>query len=417
MKSKKLQMKVKRMLTFLTAATLILTSVLAPGVTVLASSKNGDLPDFAPAGKTLRNVMYYGDWSIWGGQGNFYPGGIPADQLTHLNFAFLDFDGNGNLVFTDKDAAVGAPVGMDGVQWGAENAGILSALQDLRAANPNLRIGVSIGGWSKSGDFTAVAKNAATRAKFVENVMKFIKYTNMDFVDIDWEYPCIRVGGIDGDSRDKENFTLLMKEFRLVLDQKKDRSYFLSIAAGGDEYFTLCTQMDQVQQYLDYVQLMTYDLKGGFTILTGHHAGLYSNQVDLFPSSADRAVQCFVQAGVPIEKLVLGAAFYSREWKEVPDIDHGFNQMAQTVGNYGPPYHTLVNDYINKNGYIKYWDEEAMAPYLYNGETFISYDDKESLACKADYVRSKNLYGIMYWEYGCDETHTLTGWLRKKLDS
>lgn len=289
-------------------------------------------------------------------------------------------------------------------------------LSQIRLENPNLKILLSVGGWGASG-FSDASMTQNGREKLVRSAVNIVQNYSLDGIDIDWEYPCIRVGGIDGDSRDKENFTLLMKEFRLVLDQKKDRPYFLSIAAGGDEYFTLCTQMDQLQQYLDYVQLMTYDLKGGFTILTGHHAGLYSNQVDLFPSSADRAVQCFVQAGVPIEKLVLGAAFYSREWKEVPDIDHGFNQMAQTVGNYGPPYHTLVNDYINKNGYIKYWDEEAMAPYLYNGETFISYDDKESLACKADYVRSKNLYGIMYWEYGCDETHTLTGWLRKKLDS
>ncbi|EHL2648836.1 chitinase, partial [Listeria monocytogenes] len=101
-----------------------------------------------------RNVMYYGDWSIWGGEGNFYPKDIPADQLTHLNFAFLDFNSNGDLVFTDKDAAVGAPVGQEGVQWGGANAGVLNAIQDLRAQNPNLKIGVSVGGWSKSGDFS-----------------------------------------------------------------------------------------------------------------------------------------------------------------------------------------------------------------------------------------------------------------------
>lgn len=91
-----------------------------------------------------RNVMYYGDWSIWGGEGNFYPKDIPADQLTHLNFAFLDFNSNGDLVFTDKDAAVGAPVGQEGVQWGGANAGVLNAIQDLRAQNPNLKIGVSV---------------------------------------------------------------------------------------------------------------------------------------------------------------------------------------------------------------------------------------------------------------------------------
>jgi GH18 family chitinase len=51
---------------------------------------------------------YFRDWSIWGGQEQFYPNMIAGDQLTHLNFAFLDFDADGNLVFTDSDAAVGA---------------------------------------------------------------------------------------------------------------------------------------------------------------------------------------------------------------------------------------------------------------------------------------------------------------------
>lgn len=108
---------------------------------------------------SYRNVMYYGDWSIWGGEGNFYPKDIPADQLTHLNFAFLDFDSNGELVFTDADAATGAPVGLPGVQWNSASSGILNAIQDLRGKNPNMKIGVSLGGWSKSGDFSEVAAN------------------------------------------------------------------------------------------------------------------------------------------------------------------------------------------------------------------------------------------------------------------
>ena len=52
-------------------------------------------------------MMYYGDWSIWGGEQEFYPKDIAADQLPHLNYAFLDFDSNGELKFTDKEAAVG----------------------------------------------------------------------------------------------------------------------------------------------------------------------------------------------------------------------------------------------------------------------------------------------------------------------
>ena len=48
-----------------------------------------------------RNVMYYGDWSIYEGQKNFYPSMMEPKYITHLNFAFLDMDSNGDLVILD----------------------------------------------------------------------------------------------------------------------------------------------------------------------------------------------------------------------------------------------------------------------------------------------------------------------------
>ena len=54
--------------------------------------------------------------------------------------------------------------------------------------------------------------------------------------------------------------------------------------------------------------------------------------------------------------------------------------------------------------------------YLFNGDTFISYDDKDSIKAKADYVKENGLCGLMYWEYCLDKTYTLTQYLRKVLD-
>lgn len=59
---------------------------------------------------TYRNVMYYGDWSIYGGQGNYFPKDMPADQYTHINFAFVDMDSNGDLLLPDPDAAFASSV-------------------------------------------------------------------------------------------------------------------------------------------------------------------------------------------------------------------------------------------------------------------------------------------------------------------
>ncbi len=289
-------------------------------------------------------------------------------------------------------------------------------LSQMKFRNPGIKILLSIGGWSAAG-FSEAAMTEENRKRLAVSAADIMKEYDLDGIDIDWEYPCFRVAGIDGSEKDRENFTFLIETLRKTLDGAGGKHYLLTIAAGGDDYFTSCTEMDKVQKYLDYVQLMTYDLKGGFQTFTGHHTSLYSNRRDLFPASADKAVECFIRAGVPKEKLVIGGAFYSREWRSVPDIEHGLHQMAGTTGGYGPAYHILVQDYINKNGYVRYWDDEAKAPYLFNGETFISYDDRESLKRKAEYVREKDLFGMMYWEYGCDKTHTLTGWIRKHLDT
>jgi chitinase len=290
-----------------------------------------------------------------------------------------------------------------------------TALSRIKFQNPGIKILLSIGGWSAPG-FSEAAMTEENRKQLADSAVEIIKEYDLDGIDIDWEYPCLRVAGIDGSEKDRENFTLLIETLRRKLDGAGGRSYLLTIAAGGDDYFTSCTEMGKVQKYLDYVQLMTYDLKGGFQTFTGHHTSLYSNKRDLFPASVDKAVDCFSRAGVPKEKLVIGAAFYSREWRNVPNIEHGLHQMAGTTGGYGPAYHTLVQDYINKNGYVRYWDDEAKAPYLFNGENFMSYDDEESLKRKAEYVKENGLLGMMYWEYGCDKTHTLTGWVRKQLD-
>jgi chitinase len=63
-----------------------------------------------------------------------------------------------------------------------------------------------------------------------------------------------------------------------------------------------------------------------------------------------------------------------------------------------------VLNYINKNGYTRYWDSVSKVPYLFNPETkvFISYDDQESICYKAQYANEKGLGGGMVWEVTSD---------------
>ncbi|RED52760.1 glycoside hydrolase family 18 protein [Cohnella lupini] len=285
----------------------------------------------------------------------------------------------------------------------------MDLLKGIKLEHPELTVLLSVGGWS-AGGFSEAASTGEGRSRMAESAVRVLSDLPFDGIDLDWEYPSYGEAGIGSSSDDKTNFTLLLKGMREALDRKgalDSRHYLLTIAAGADQYYVDGTEMGQAQRYLDYVQLMTYDMRGGFQVLTGHHTNLYTPSGDLFRISTDASVNLFMRAGVPKDKIVIGAAFYSRLWSQVPNRNNGLYQMAGTTGGYGPDFANLTADYIDKNGYVRYWDDEAKAPYLFNGDSFISYDDEQSLQHKCGYVKDNGLAGVMFWEYSCDQTHRL----------
>jgi chitinase len=319
-----------------------------------------------------------------------------AQKMTHVNVAF------GHV--TESRVTVASTHNLD-------------TLSKLREYHPQLGILLSIGGWG-SGGFSEAAATPEGRELFANTALRILKEFQLDGIDLDWEYPCYSIAGIASRPADKQNFTLLLKEMRKVLDaqgQIDGRRYLLTIAAGADQYYLDGTEMEEVQTYLDWVQLMTYDMRGAFNTLTGHHTNLYTPTGDLFRISVEASVKRFVNAGVPREKIVIGGAFYSRMWKDVPKTKNGLHQIAPAAGGYGPLYTELASGYINKNGFVRHYDAEAQAPFLFDGSTFISYDDEESLRAKCKYLKEQDLLGIMFWEYSCDQTGILLETLYKAL--
>lgn len=305
-----------------------------------------------------------------------------AKRLTHINIAF-------GLV--NEDATLNT-VQLDDIGY----------IETIRKWNPDIKVVLSVGGWG-AGNFSEMAMTEKGRKIFAASCAEYAKKVGLDGIDIDWEYPCNDSAGIGCDPRDKENFTLLLQELRNALGKDK----IVSIAAGAGAYFVRDTEMDKVSEICDYVQLMTYDMRSGFCPEAGHHAALYTSKGDTLNANTDYTVNMFNRAGVPMEKIVIGAAFYARSWGGVPNEDNGLFKPAQTLGEYGANYSKLVHEFIGKNGYTRYFDEEAKAHYLFNGSNFISYESPEAVGYKAAYVKEKGLLGIMYWEHSCDETHSL----------
>ncbi len=295
----------------------------------------------------------------------------------------------------------------------------LSELERIRGFNPDIKILVSVGGWG-SGGFSPMCMTKKGRESFARSCLEFAQKHGLDGIDIDWEYPCLSWADIEADPLDKFNYTLMLEEIRNTFNTAGREDLMLTVAVGNDSYFIDNTEMDKVARVLDYVSIMTYDMRGCSDTLTGHHTNTYIYGDMLTrrgKRSAQHSVKIYHEAGVPLEKIVIGGAFYSRMWKNVTasdDRSDGLNCTADP-GGYGPSYSELSESYIGKDGYNYYYDSAAGASYIFDGSTFISFDDENSLKAKCDFVKQQEILGIMYWEHSCDSSRKLLKAIRKNL--
>ncbi|MGL5152380.1 MAG: glycosyl hydrolase family 18 protein [Clostridium sp.] len=436
----------KKLLSTVAIATTVACTLSTSNVVLAQSANEKNNKSTEVSNKsTYRNVMYYGDWSVWGGQANYYPKYIPAENFTHLNYGFIDFNAKGELQFVDEHAAYYTPCGED-VAYGDLNAGAINAIQDLKLRNPNLKVGVSFGGWTRSRDFSSVCADPALRKKLAKNMVDFIKYTDMDLIDLDWEYPglnrkpdlvdSVTDEGCIGTPEDKYNYTLLVKDIRAELDKlslETGKTYEISIAMPSPpDMIEDSIDVKGMFEVIDFANLMTYDYRGPWDDKSGHTTGLYTNPKDpkkALNLSVDGSVKKFIELGAPSEKLVIGASYYTKGWEKVlkdgsdknnpglfgtclpvrtdydglpttgaqsevaPDPQYGGRYSG--VWRYGS-IDKLKQAYPNVK---EYWDDSAKAPYLYdeNEGAFFTYDNVRSVEEKVKYVKENKLGGMMAW--------------------
>ena len=303
-----------------------------------------------------------------------------ARKLTHLNLAFAPMkDGETCMELNDRQ---------------------LLEIARLRKANPRLAILVSTGGGGDRGHGEATSTSEGLD-KLTSSTLRLVENNDLDGIDCDWEFP-----GDTGILEEKYQHTALFAEYRRKLDllgQKTGKKYWLTTAAGAGEWYLNRTEIGISHRYLDFINLMTYDSNTDSSI-AGHHTHLYESKVPGCPriQSADHNIRIMVEAGVPIEKILIGVAFFSHRWDQVLDVNHGLYQPTPFKNMYGPSYTEISLKYEDKMDYIKYWDADAQAPFLYNGTSFISYDDPRSVQLKCQYALDHNMGGAFYWVHHDD---------------
>ncbi|WP_370949177.1 glycosyl hydrolase family 18 protein [Amycolatopsis sp. cg5] len=417
-------------------------------------------------------VGYFVQWGIYGRQffvKNLQTSGA-ASKLTHLLYAFQNIDpvnltclsgvtkgtsanpqdpnqgdGSGDAE-ADYSRPMSASQSVDGVgDTGWESLrGNFNQLKKLKAANPNLKVLVSLGGWTYSKYFSDVAATDASRKKFVSSCVDTWIKGNIapyggaggpgtaagifDGIDIDWEWP----GSPDGhpgnhwSPNDKQNLTALLAEFRTQLDAygaTTGKRYQLQAFTPADPgKVSGGWEVDKIFQYLDVANVQGYDFHGAGSDnswepnRTGHQGNLYADADDPYTNkfSVEAAIKAYTDKGVNPRKLTLGLAFYGRGWQGVaPGGKNGEwqsatgaapGQFAEEAGTRG--YSNLI---ASVPGCTVYHDTAAVATSCYTGNNgqWWTFDDTWSIAAKTAWLKSKGLLGVMAWEMSGDGTGAL----------
>ncbi|MFB6613458.1 glycosyl hydrolase family 18 protein [Streptomyces sp. NPDC085524] len=426
-------------------------------------------------------IAYYDQWSVYGNA--FYPKHLDtrgiAGKLDVINYSFGNIhptnltcfeankaagddnnpnagDGAGDS-YADYQKSFSAADSVSGVadKWDQPIVGVFNQFKQLKAKYPHLKINISIGGWTYSKYFSDAAKTDASRKKLVSSCIDQYIKGNLpveggyggagsaagifDGIDIDWEYPGSSGGHLGNHyaPEDKQNFTLLLKEFREQLDAygaaNGGKKYLLTSAlpAGQDKIKNIET--DKIGAYLDYANIMTYDMHGAWDGdgPTYHQSPLYSGANDptdpIAPGtqkySIDNAIDSWIDGnpaygitgGFPANKLTLGYEFYYRGWKGVPaGAANGLAQPATGASAARPTSQQAgIANYKELGGIVDnaattFWDDQAKASYFYkDGEWFTGLNQR-SVQARVDYGKSRGLAGaMMYSLLGLDDNTTL----------
>ncbi|KAF1920463.1 glycoside hydrolase superfamily [Ampelomyces quisqualis] len=360
-----------------------------------------------------RAVGYFGNWDIYSRK--YFPQQIPASKLTHLLYAFADNKPDGTVTLSDSYADT--EIHYAGDSWSDSGKNVYGAFKQLgllKQKNRNLKVLLSIGGWTYTNTNKAldpVGASEAARKKFAASCVDMIKNYGFDGIDIDWEYPQSKEQGTQ--------LLALLRETRQAMNDyadylardkgyaKEARPHFLlSIAApaGADNYQNI--PLREVAETLDFVNLMAYDFSGSWDNATGHASNLAPSKTNpkSTPYNANSVIQHYISAGVPSTKLNLGMPLYGRAFTNTAGLGQPYKGLG--AGTWEPGVYDLKD--LPLKGATEYFDKEAYATYSYDNATgmLVSYDTLDMALTKVEYIKQNKLGGAMWWEVSGDRNDT-----------
>ncbi|OZJ02948.1 hypothetical protein BZG36_04617 [Bifiguratus adelaidae] len=350
---------------------------------------------------SVYTTAYWADWT------GYSPSSVDFSSITHLQYAFSVIDSS-LLPNTPSQLS--------------------SMVSAAHAANTKATL--SIGGWGGSGYFSPAVATSTSRTNLVNAVVNLVNTYSLDGVDFDWEYPG-QAGncGNQVSSADTANYLLFLQQLRSALGTSKTITAATFTLPFADASGNPSADVSGFANAFDWINIMTYDLNGIWGTTTGVNSPLTGGQ-GYFPAdmSVDKAITQWHSAGMPYNKMTVGTAFYGHYMTSVSSMANnapsdvwvpvkgGSTALNCNGDGLGGTYtwsqirsQYLTSDTNAASGWIRQFDPITQTPWLFQSSTntFLSYDDPQSLQVKVNYAGCMSLKGMMLWEISQDNGELL----------
>lgn len=252
--------------------------------------------------------------------------------------------------------------------------------------------------------------NHKSRKTFIKSVKYLLRNYSLDGIDLDWEFPALH--NALGGGRERQHFSQLLREIRMEYIREK-RDYLLTVAAAAPEAIVdISYDVDQLNLYVDYVNIMTYDFHffTKYTPFTGLNSPLYprsTEQLYLATLNINYTIHMYLDKGLDRNKIVVGIPTYGHTFSLVNVDNHQVSSPASGVGSLGSlgfiNYPDVCSFVTNTENVTITRDNEAKVSYLYKNKEWVSYDDPQSVMEKAKFIIENKLGGAMIYSLNADD--------------
>ncbi|KAL7788212.1 glycoside hydrolase family 18 protein [Trichoderma ceciliae] len=350
-----------------------------------------------------KNVVYFANWSTYGT--NFLPQNVPAEEITHLLYAFAGITDDGSIISMDPWADEQKLLGNQ-ARDDSHHDDVHGAIEQvflLKKKHRHMKTLLSIGGWtaSQEGKFDPAISSAAGRRRFAKTAVKLLADWGFDGLDIDFEYPLTQ--------QEAQNFVRLLRECREALDEYAERNgqryhYLLTVAtSAGPQHYNIL-DLQGMDKYTDAWHLMAYDYAGSWDDVAGDQSNVFPDAQN--PASTkfntNEAVDDYIAYGIDPGKIILGLPLYGRSFLNTNGLGQPFSGVGQGSVEQGI---WLYRD-LPRPGSTVHINRQTISSYSYDSLTreLISYDNVETAKLKAEYLMSRGLGGAVFWEASGDHT-------------